>query len=165
MQIQPIVEGHADVDALPVPLRRIAAELGRADVVVRRPMRIPRSKLPRTATDSAGAAELARAVRLASTRLEGTGCVLLVLDSDNDCPATFGPLWLAMRKRKRLGLSAGMAVVLAHHEYEAWFLGALTSLRGHRGVRSDAAQPPRPGGRQWGEGIPSIPTRLGALLF
>ena len=29
-------------------------------------------------------------------------------------------------------------VVIAHREYEAWFLAAIESLRGHRNVRSDA---------------------------
>jgi Domain of unknown function (DUF4276) len=38
------------------------------------------------------------------------------------------------------------AVVIAHREYEAWFLGALESLRGLRGVRSDAVPPPLPEG-------------------
>jgi hypothetical protein len=51
-------------------------------------------------------------------------------------------MWLAMMKS--LGLSPGMAAVLAHHEYEAWFLGALASLRGHRGVRGNATPPPDP---------------------
>ena len=40
-------------------------------------------------------------------------------------------------------------VVLAHHEYEAWFLAAIESLRGTRGVRADASsheEPERPRG-------------------
>ena len=35
-------------------------------------------------------------------------------------------------------------VVLAHREYEAWFLAAIESLRGRRGVRIDAESHPNP---------------------
>ena len=35
-------------------------------------------------------------------------------------------------------------MVLAHREFEAWFLAAVESLRGHRGVRIDAEPHPNP---------------------
>ena|SRR5882724_2744462 len=34
---------------------------------------------------------------------------------------------------------------MAHREYEAWFLGAVESLRGLRGIRDDATPPADPG--------------------
>jgi hypothetical protein len=34
--------------------------------------------------------------------------------------------------------------VLAHREYEAWFLAAIESLRGVRGIRADAVSHPDP---------------------
>lgn len=35
-------------------------------------------------------------------------------------------------------------VVLAVKEFEGWFLAALTSLRGQRGIQTDAEAPPAP---------------------
>src|SRR2546426_7135782 len=40
--------------------------------------------------------------------------------------------------------SVPCAVVLAHREYEAWFLASLESLRGRRGIRGDAEAHPDP---------------------
>jgi hypothetical protein len=33
---------------------------------------------------------------------------------------------------------------MAHREYEAWFLAAVESLRGQRGIRADASSPDDP---------------------
>ena len=46
-----------------------------------------------------------------------------------------------------------IAVVLAKHEFEAWFLAAAESLRGERGLRSDIDPPSDPeairGAKEW----------------
>jgi hypothetical protein len=36
------------------------------------------------------------------------------------------------------------SLVLAHREYEAWFLASIESLRGKRGIRADAVSHSRP---------------------
>ncbi|WP_207757047.1 hypothetical protein [Nonomuraea cypriaca] len=53
--------------------------------------------------------------------------ILVIVDSDDDCPATLGPKLLERIQVARPGLLA--AVVLAHREFEAWFLAAAASLK------------------------------------
>ena len=134
MTIEPIVEGYGDVAAVPVLLRRLVSEAQAWPVQIGRPIRRPRSQLVRE--DG-----LKGAVRLARVRPE-CGAVLVLFDADSDCPAELGPTvygW-AVEAADRVPC----AVVLAHREYEAWFLAAIESLRGHRGVRTDAEPHPNP---------------------
>ena len=84
---------------------------------------------------------LTHAVQVAIRQPECTA-VLILIDGDDDCPAELGP---TMRQRAQ-GAAGGLPVhvVLAHREYEAWFLAAIESLRGRRGIREDALQDPQP---------------------
>lgn len=128
MNIQPIVEGHGDVSAIPVLLRRLKNEAGKHDVGVLKPIRQPRAKLVQK--DS-----LQKAVQLAALR-PGCNAILIVFDSDDDCPKE-----LAARLQAwacEVSGSRPCHVVMAVKEYEAWFLAALESLRGKRGVNDDA---------------------------
>jgi hypothetical protein len=80
------------------------------------------------------AGELERAVEFASYQ---GGAVLVLLDADDDCPATIGPQLLARAR----AIDPSAAVVLAKSEFEAWFLAAAESIRGHRGLRTDLTSP------------------------
>jgi hypothetical protein len=139
-----IVEGHGEVEAVPLMIRRIAHAIdpGLAVKVVQS-FRVPRSKLLKPG-------ELERSVELAARRAAG-GAVLILLDCDDDCPAALGPELLARAKRSRPGLA--VSVVLAKREFEAWFLAAAESLRGHRGLREDLESPADPegirGAKEW----------------
>ncbi|MEU1731429.1 hypothetical protein [Streptosporangium sp. NPDC020145] len=82
--IASIVEGDGEVSALPVLLRRIAGALSRWDVRISPPRRVPRSGLV-----ARGGVE--NAVLRASYQLTGAGGILLLIDSDDDCPAALGP--------------------------------------------------------------------------
>ena len=135
MTIVPIVEGHGDAAAVPVLLRRLvnAAEAWN-EVRIDQPIRCNRSQLVKEA-------ELRRRVRLARLRKD-CGAVLIIFDSDDDCPVE-----LAERVRGWAVAEAGplhCEVVLAKREYEAWFLATVESLRTHRSVRSDAQSHPDP---------------------
>ena len=134
VNIQPIVEGHGDVAALPVLLRRLVNEAGVAGVSVGRPIRRPRSRL----VEEAG---VTQAVRLALAQPE-CGAVLILFDGDSGCPANLGPTVQGWAADAAAGTPC--RVVLAHREYEAWFLAAIESLRGQRGVRVDAKPHPAP---------------------
>lgn len=136
LKIQPIVEGHGDVAALPILLRRLVNEAGVRTVGVGRPIRRPRHRL----VDETGVRQV---VRLALARPD-CGAVLLLLDGDDDCPADLGPAAQAWATVAAGG--APCRVVLAHREYEAWFLAAIESLRGRRGIRIDAEPHPVPEG-------------------
>ena len=135
MTIQPIVEGHGEVDALPVLLRRIAAARGESELTVMRPIRIHRSRL-------AHVGELERATELAARLAGPEGRILIVVDANGDCPAMLGPEWQRRASLVRPNLHVG--VVLAKSEFESWFLASFPSLRGYRGVSTSAEVPDDP---------------------
>jgi len=134
VNIQPVVEGHGEVGAVPVLLRRLIEEAQAWEVDVNRPIRRNRSQLVHKA-------ELEKTVRLA--RLQpNCGGILILFDGDRDCPAELGPMvqgWAA-----DVSGSVPCEVVMPHREYEAWFLAAIESLRGQRGIRADADPHPAP---------------------
>lgn len=128
MVIQPIVEGYAEVAAFPVLLRRLVEEAQAWTVNIGRPIRRSRPQL----VQKAGVEE---AVRLA-LKEQDCDAILFLFDGDDDCPAELGPIvqaWAAA-----VATHIPCSVVIAHREYEAWFLSAIESLRGHRGVLDDA---------------------------
>lgn len=82
-----------------------------------------------------------QAVRLARVQ-EDCHAILIVLDGDRDCPAELGPMLLEWAAGPAADIPC--EVVIAHREYEAWFLASLPSLRGVRGIRLDAEAHPDP---------------------
>lgn len=145
MRVACIVEGHGDVDAVPVLLRRLANALDPLlPVQVEQPIRVTKDKLLKSG-------ELERAVELAARKIGGAGAILILLDSDEHCPAELGPDLLKRASAARSDVS--IAVVLAKQEFEAWFLAAAESLRGRRGLRDDLEPPADPegirGAKEW----------------
>jgi len=123
-----VVEGHGEVQALPVLVRRLAlAARPDARVIVPRPFRLPRGRFK-------AKGDLERAVAVVAQRVDRGG-VLVLADADDDCPVE-----LADELRGRLAgrVSCPVAVVLAVREYGAWFLASMSSLRNHPDVSSDA---------------------------
>ncbi len=149
LKIIPIVEGHGEVAAVPVLLRRIAQALNVFDVQVGKPIRCPRHKLVKPD-------ELERVIELAALKGGNEGRVLLLVDADDDCPAHLGPELLQRATEVRAGISIG--VVLAKREFEAWFLGSLESLRNTYGIRAGKEL------RRDPEDIPGAKEHLGKLL-
>ena len=136
VQIGCIVEGHGEVEAVPVLIRRVAANLyPELVVIVPRPIRISRSKLLQTGG-------LEKWVEIVSVRVGVQGAIFVILDSDDDCPAELGPELLHRASRIQTGLP--VAVVLAKCEFEAWFLAAAESIRGQRGLGNDIHPPNDP---------------------
>lgn len=134
MNIQPVVEGHGDVQAVPVLLRRLIQEAQSWEVGVATPIRRTRQEL---ATEQG----VSRAVTLAQGR-PNCGGILLIFDSDDDCPAELGPRVQYWATTASAALPC--VVCMAHREYEAWFLATVDSLRGHKAVRADAMAHPNP---------------------
>ncbi|HEX6902802.1 MAG TPA: DUF4276 family protein [Thermoanaerobaculia bacterium] len=135
MIIQTLVEGQGDEQALPVLLRRLQQESGAFHLHFDHPIRRRRSDFGRETT-------LRAAIRLALNRERGCEGILIVFDSDLDCPKELADrirFWVQTETRGK-----PCEVVMAHREYEAWFLASLESLRGHRGIRTDARAHPRP---------------------
>jgi hypothetical protein len=142
MNIQPIVEGHGEVNAVPELLRRLRNEAHAYQLDVNPPIRKKRSELVEEA-------QLRRAVLLARKQ-ENCAAILVLFDSDDDCPKTLAPS--VQGWAESAAGSVPCAVVMAHREYEAWFLAAIESLRGVRGIRPDAVshhEPEAPRGAKW----------------
>lgn len=141
ISIYPIVEGHGEVRASPLLIRRIFLEnLERYDVVVLPPHRVKRGRM--LADNSA---DLLRAVALGAMKINQSGHpggILVLLDADDDCAAELGPMLLDRVHRDDMQVS----VVVATCEYEAWFLAGARSLSQRRTVRDDAIPPDNPEG-------------------
>ena len=127
MKIQPVVEGHGEVAAVPVLLRCLIDEAHSWEVDVGRPIRRSWSEF---STENG----VAHAVGLARTR-PSCGGILLLFDSDDDCPAEWGSCVQGWANSASGTIPC--AVCMAHREYEAWFLAAADSLRGHKAMRAD----------------------------
>jgi len=130
---------------MPILLRRLANTLDpMLAFQVEQPIRVTKSKLFQ-------AGELERAVELAARKVGGAGAILILLDSDEQCPAELGPKLLRRARVARSDVS--ISVVLAKQEFEAWFLAAAESLRGRRGLRDDLEPPAEPegirGAKEW----------------
>ena len=124
-----IVEGHGEVQAVPILLRRIFAEIHPAAYL---PMNNPiRVKASRFLRDDA---ELFKYVTLAALQAKrhSNGVVLILLDCEDGCPAQVGPALLARARTIRDDVP--ILVALAHREYETWFMAAARSLRGTQGL-------------------------------
>lgn len=134
MRIQPIVEGHGDVAAFPILLRRLLEEARVWSVGVGRPIRRPRHSL----VEEVG---VQQAIQVALLQPD-CGGVFILLDGDKDCPADLGPSVQGWATEAAAGVPC--SVVLAQKEYEAWFLASIESLRGYRRIRFDAEPHPDP---------------------
>ena len=129
LRIAAIVEGDGEVEAVPVLLRRFAELAGWPGAVhIPSVIRQPASKLLRPG-------ELERVVELAARKLAGPGGIVVLLDCEDACPAMLGPRLLARVRQARSDLPT--TLVLAHREYEAWFLASAASIAGRRGLPSD----------------------------
>ncbi|MEV0592374.1 DUF4276 family protein [Nonomuraea cavernae] len=145
LRIGAIVEGDGEVEALPILLRRVVAEISPERWVdVPKPWRLDRGCLM-----TVGGVE-GSVNRLVCDVGTITG-LLVLLDADDDCPADLGPRLLARAQAARPDVP--VAVVLANREFEAWFLAAASSLRGCAGLAADLENPPDPeqprGCKEW----------------
>jgi len=140
-----IVEGHGETSAVPVLLRRMAAAIdARIELQIPHPVRLAKSKLLRPG-------ELEKAIQLAAAKVAPAGGVLILLDADDDCPATLAPVLLARAHAARPDLH--VAVVLPKREFESWFLAAAESFRDRFRLPEDLYTPADPegirGAKEW----------------
>lgn len=116
-----IVEGHGDVSAVPELFARTAALFGHAAFALKNPIRAGEAKkLARTG-------ELERYVEMAASR-EDADEVLIVLDLDDDCAATWGASFeqRASVVAARRGKVARVCFCL--REFEGFFLADFGNL-------------------------------------
>ena len=123
--VAPIVEGHGEVSAVRTLLTRVAQEFAPACFVkVLQPIRVSKSKI---ISDSN---ELLRAIDLAALKLsesnKNKGCVLLLLDADNDADCKLAPAMVqaALSNRGHIAFSCVIAVI----EFETWLVAGAEDL-------------------------------------
>lgn len=132
--IVPIVEGQSEVESVPLLLRRLFQLIEAYSIEIRRPIRVKRQKIVKPG-------ELERAVELAAMQ-QGCRAILVLVDADDDCPAELGPELLRRAQTARGDIP--LRVVVAKSELESWFVGSIESLRGCRGISSEASAPENP---------------------
>lgn len=135
MILQILVEGEGDEKAVPILLRRLQHECGAFSLVFNRPLRKRRS-------DLVNEQSLREAIRLALRQESGCEGILIVFDGDKDCPKSLAPRVREWVQTEAPGIPS--EVVIAHREYEAWFLGSLESLRGKHRVLQEAVSHANP---------------------
>jgi hypothetical protein len=133
VKIAALVEGDGEVAAVPVLLRRVINSIDPSVTPI----------VPRGFRHSAGRllrpGGLERAISAVS-ELYANHAILVVIDSDDDCPAQLGRHLLERATSSRPDLC--ISVVLACREYEAWFLAGAESLAGKRSLSQDLLSPP-----------------------
>jgi hypothetical protein len=145
--LAPIVEGQGEVSALPKLIHRIAREANPACVpLVNHPIRIKSGSFLNDHD------YFHRHISLAAAKAASNqGMVLILLDSEDDCPAELGPALLGRAQTVRADVP--YLVALAYREYETWFLASASSLRGHGGLPMDLVAPANPeairGAKEW----------------
>lgn len=132
--IQPIVEGAGEITAVPLLLRRLRDAAQAFSLDIGTPIKRHRSQLVQREGITRGL-EIAR-------RQRGCTSILLLFDGDEDCPSRLKETVEAWTIEAARDIPS--VVVIAHREYEAWFLASIESLRGFRGVRSNAPAVPNP---------------------
>ena len=136
MKVYLIVEGHGEVTAAPVLLRRLLWDCAQSyGVDVGNPV------IRRTQSQLRREADVRDAVRLALAQPD-CAAVLVLFDGEDECPVE-----LAALVRGWAQAAAGQIpceVVIAYREYETWFLAALESLRGRCRIADDASAPANP---------------------
>ncbi|MGO8764344.1 MAG: DUF4276 family protein [Limisphaerales bacterium] len=137
--IAPIVEGHGEVQAVPILLRRLIADAKpNAQLWLNPALRVKAGSFIND--DDYFKKYLELAAR--KTKPWPNSCVLILLDCEDECPAELGPRLLEKARVCRSDVT--IIVILAHREYETWFLAAARSLRGVCGLPADLDPPDDP---------------------
>src|SRR4051794_16034966 len=93
-----IVEGEGDALAVPIVLRRIVSEINPSIALrINEVMKIDRGKIVQENV-------VERYVELLARRLSGSRAIVLIMDSDDDCPAILGPRLLARAAATRMDI-------------------------------------------------------------
>jgi len=118
-----VTEGHGDVEAAPELAMRVIVHLRRQKrwCVTRRSSRLPKGQLVDERTGVSKLAGVEKAIAFASA--QRADAVLVLVDGDDHCPATFGPS-ASQQLGERLPASAVMVV----REFETWLALAHTDV-------------------------------------
>lgn len=132
-KIVAIVEGDGEVAALPVLLRRLGEwKTPERYAEIPPPIRVRRDRF----LNKEG--EFRRHLLLAAEKCGEDGWILILFDSDDDCPAELAKDILS--RAHVVAPHRRISAILAKREYEAWFIASAESLDGHRGFKFDRTE-------------------------
>jgi hypothetical protein len=133
-KIVPIIEGDGDFQAVPILLRRILTEeLNLYTWEVARPKK----------ANSLTALQKRLSDYIQYAQIEpDCGAILILLDLDDGCPKEQAVQLVEQIKKEYLKYP--VAVVLAHREYEGWFLASAEALRGQHNLPAELHPPESP---------------------
>jgi len=132
-KVRILVEGHGERDSVPNLATRLGKELDLRNLVWLSPAR----RIPGISRQQ----NLSRALRVQARQPE-TGAVLILQDSEDECPKQKAPS--LTRKISGLDLPFPVASVLAYREYESLFLASAQSLAGQAIVGVGGSRKARP---------------------
>ena len=137
--IAPIVEGHGEVQAVPILLNRLVADATPGTQLRLNPALRVKARSFLNDDDYFN-----KYVELAALKAKPwpNSCVLILLDCEDYCPGELGPKLLEKANACRPDVT--IIVILAYREYETWFLAAARSLRGVCGLPADLDPPDDP---------------------
>jgi hypothetical protein len=147
--IAPIVEGHTEADCVERLLQRVWGGLLAAPIRLKV---LQPSRCKRDAFVNPSHPQFAEKIEEAYTKLmqrvrresASRGLILLLLDAENDCPATLGPQLLAAA-RTRQG-NVDISCVLAKRMMENWLVAGCATLGGVNGLPKLLTPPADPDG-------------------
>jgi hypothetical protein len=116
-----VVEGHGEIQALPILLRRFAAEINPELVMAPEVRRVSKSQIVKTG-------ELERILEALSRQIGRSSPILVLLDADTDCPKQLAEQLLGQCRSAHSDIA--VSVVIVKSEYEVWFLASAQSLVG-----------------------------------
>ena len=121
-----IVEGHGEVDAIRILLERIGFDINpECYIHCAYILRVSKDKLIRPG-------ELERSIEAVGRCSQTIDGVFILIDADKDCPASLGPQLRQRAESVQTNIPKGL--VLAKHEYEAWFVTSFKSIAQLHGI-------------------------------
>jgi hypothetical protein len=139
LRVVVIVEGHGEDGAIRTLLERIWYEIyQQSDYIEVIPWRGKQGQLRKR--EGLRPVVAAAALKLHDTVRADLGkLLLLMLDSEGDCPRELAPQLLNWAREVRS--DTNIACVMAHPMFETWFAAAAESLRGVNGLPDDLRKP------------------------
>jgi hypothetical protein len=135
VKIASLVEGDGEVQSVPLLLRRVIAAVSpEISPILPKGFRHPSGSILRPGG-------LERAIEAVSERYP-RHAILVLIDCDDHCPKDLGRSLVERAQQARPDLA--VSIVLAHREYEAWFLAAAESIGGLRNLEENLLPPPDP---------------------
>jgi hypothetical protein len=133
-KISLIVEGHGEENALPNLINRLLRDhFKRDDIFTNDPKNAAgRNKL----TMLGGFEKFINACLSLDKQVDG---ILILFDSDNDCPITLAKDFYM--RVKRMNIAVPIALVCVKYEYEAWFLANVEILVQNGLLKAGASYP------------------------